>query len=272
LSLKTLSSRENPIFRELLALSTDRRARRECGKTLLDGPHLLESAIQGSISVERLVYSQSAADGPLAEWQQRLPGVPAVVLSERLFAALSPVDTPTGLLSVIATPIPDLRPAEWVMLLECIQDPGNLGALFRVAAASGVEAVYLSKGCADAWSPKCLRGSQGAHFRLRIHEGEDLPKVVRAFHGTVHAAVLGAQATLFELDLKGSVGFAFGNEGTGLSEALRAECRPFSIPMPGGIESLNVATAAAICLFRSEERRVGKECRRLCRSRWSPYH
>lgn len=239
-------------------MSSDRRARRDSGKTLLDGPHLLESALQGGISVERLVYSQSAADGPLAEWQERLPGVPALALTERLFAALSPVDSPAGLLSVMAFPVPEVRPVDWMMLLECIQDPGNLGAMLRVAAASGVEAVYLSRGCADAWSPKCLRGSQGAHFRLRIHEGEDLPQVARAFHGTVHAAVLGAQATLFELDLRGSAGFAFGNEGAGLSEALRAECRPFSIPMPGGIESLNVATAAAVCLFeRVRQQRAG---------------
>lgn len=230
-------------------MSTDKRARRECGQTLLDGPHLLESAIQGGISVERLVYSQSAADGPLAEWQQRLPGVPALVLAERLFTALSSVDSPTGLLSVISTPVPALSPADRVMLLENIQDPGNLGALFRVAAASGVEAVFLSRGCTDAWSPKCLRGSQGAHFRLNIHESEELPEVARTFQGTVHAAVLGAPDTLYNLDLRGRVGFAFGNEGAGLSEALRKVCRPFSIPMPGGIESLNVATAAAVCLF-----------------------
>ena len=247
--MNTLSSRENRIFQELLALSKDRRARREYGKTLLDGPHLLESALQGGISVERLVYSQSAADGPLAEWQQRLPGVPALALTERLFAALSPVDSPTGLLSVISRPMPVPRPADWIMLLESIQDPGNLGALFRVAAAAGVEAVYLSRGCAEAWSPKCLRGSQGAHFRLNIHEGEELPEVARTFQGPVHAAVLGAGDSLYKLDLQGRAGFAFGNEGAGLSEALRAACRPFSIPMPGGIESLNVATAAAVCLF-----------------------
>ncbi len=249
LPLKTISSRDNPLFQELRALSGDRRARRQAGKTLLDGPHLLESALQAGIRVERLVFSQGAAEGELGMWRDRLPGVPALVVPDRLFAALSPVEAPTGLLSVIAIPVPAPRPASCVVLLENIQDPGNLGALFRVAAASGVTAAHLSPGCAEAWSPKCLRGGQGAHFQMEIHEGRDLPEFSRAFGGPIHAAVLGAPRTLFELDLRGPAGFAFGNEGAGLSDGLRAATQPFSIPMPGRVESLNVATAAAVCLF-----------------------
>lgn len=247
--MKTISSRDNPLYQALLALSTDRRARRQAGKVLLDGPHLLESALQGGIEVERLVFTQSAAAGDLSTWCDRLPQVPALVVPDRLFAALSPVEAPTGLLAVIAIPLPEPRPSPCVVLLEGIQDPGNLGALFRVAAASGVNAVHLSKGCAEAWSPKCLRGGQGAHFQLAIHEGQNLPEFARAFGGTIHAAVLGAPETLYELDLRGPTGFAFGNEGAGLSDALKAATRPFSIPMPGSVESLNVATAAAVCLF-----------------------
>jgi len=172
-----------------------------------------------------------------------------MVLADRLFTALSPVDSPVGLLAVIKTPLPRASGAECVVLLENIQDPGNLGALLRVTAASGVTMVHLSRNCAEAWSPKCLRGAQGAHFQLEIHEGTDLQVFARGFPGPIHAASLGATATLFELDLRGPMGFAFGNEGAGLSEELRAVAHPFSIPMPGRVESLNVATAAAVCLF-----------------------
>jgi TrmH family RNA methyltransferase len=249
LPLKIISSRDNPLYQALLALSRDRRARRQAGKTLLDGPHLLDSALQGGIQVERLVFSQSAAAGDLSAWSERLPQASALVVPDRLFAALSPVEAPTGVLAVIPIPAPEPRRSSCVVLLEGIQDPGNLGALFRVAAASGVEAVHLSKGCAEAWSPKCLRGGQGAHFQVAIHEGRDLSEFARAFGGGIHAAVLGAPGTLYELDLRGPTGFAFGNEGAGLSDALKAATQPFSIPMPGRVESLNVATAAAVCLF-----------------------
>ncbi|MDD4881624.1 MAG: RNA methyltransferase, partial [Gallionellaceae bacterium] len=161
-----------------------------------------------------------------------------------------PVSTPTGILSVIDIPKPEpARSDRFAMLLEEIQDPGNLGSLLRSAAAAGVEAVYLSKGCAEAWSPKALRGSQGGHFRLNIHEGADLTETVRMFPGRAYAAALRCGCDLYSLDLTGPSAFAFGNEGAGLSDALLRETTAFSIPMAGEVESLNVAAAAAICLF-----------------------
>ena len=173
----------------------------------------------------------------------------SVALGERTYKVL----IGPGLLAVIDIPYPGTAENSstkgFLLLLEDIQDPGNLGAIFRVAAAAGGRKVCLSKGCAEAWSPKCLRGGQGAQFQLDITEGADLPSMATAWPGPVYAGELGARKNLFELDLSGPIGFAFGNEGAGLSPALRASCTSFSIPMPGRVESLNVATAAAICLF-----------------------
>lgn len=256
MSLKTLTSRDNPAYQEILALASESKTRRKSGRTVLDGPHLLESALQAGHRPRRLALSESALRGGLAEWIQRLPDVPALGLPDRLFAALSPVDSPVGLVSLIDIPRPAPRSARLVVLLERVQDPGNLGALIRVAAAAGVQALHLSKGCAEAWSPKCLRGGQGAHFLVDIHEEANLPDLAQTFAGPIHAASLGAPASLYELDLRGALGFAFGNEGAGLSEELQAATRPFSIPMPGQVESLNVATAAAVCLFE-RVRQVG---------------
>lgn len=244
-----LTSRANPGYQALRALAEDRRARRQAGATLIDGEHLLEAALAAGVMPRRLVFSASALEGHLAAWRERLPTVPALRLSDALFAALSPVAAPTGVLAEIAIPAPAQGTAGFVVLLEDVQDPGNLGALLRTAAAAGVERAYLSTACADAWSPKCLRGGQGAQFRLAIQERADLPEVARAFPGVIHAAVLGAETSLFALELRGAVGFAFGNEGAGLSEALRAQASPFTIPMSDRVESLNVAAAAAICLF-----------------------
>lgn len=246
---KIVTSRDNPGFRELLGLARNPRHRRRSRQTLLDGEHLLEAALEAEIRPDWLILAEDCPEPRRQIWMERLAGVPILILAPGLFAALSPVDSPSGLLARI--PIPPARPesGDCLLLLEDIQDPGNLGAILRVAAAAGVDRVCLSKGCAEAWSPKCMRGGQGAQFRLSIQEAADLPEVARDFDGPVFAGLLGAENSLFRLDLKGRVGFAFGNEGAGLSEDLRAVCAPFSIPMSGRVESLNVATAAAVCLF-----------------------
>ncbi len=257
MSVKFVASRENPGFRELHALATDRRARKREGQTLLDGAHLIEAALAARVRISRLILSETALAGALSEWPQRHPEIPVWALSDSLFAQLSPVDTPTGLIAVADIPIPGDGTEDFIVLLEDIRDPGNLGAILRVAAAAGVQAVHLSKGCTEAWSPKCLRGGQGGHFLLNIHEDVDLAELAGRFSGPVHAATLGAGISLFDLCLAGSVGFAFGNEGAGLSPSLRQAALPFSIPMPGRVESLNVATAAAVCLFERVRQLAG---------------
>lgn len=255
--MKTISSRDNPLYKELLGLANDRRARRQSGCALLDGPHLLQAGLEAGVAFRRLVFSETAAAGELANWCQRLPQALACVLPDTLFNALTPVETPVGVLAVIEIPSPPESSVQDTcsVLLENIQDPGNLGALLRVAAAAGADAVHLSQGCAEAWSPKCLRGGQGAHFQLAIHEHADLPTLAGDFGAPVYAASLGGTDSLFDLDLRGRVGFAFGNEGAGLSPQLCAVARPFIIPMPGRVESLNVATAAAVCLFERVRQR-----------------
>ena len=249
LPVKSITSKDNPTFRELLDLAANRPHRRRRGQTLLDGEHLLDAALQAGCRPQLIALSETALAGPLASWSDRLANVPCVVLGEGLFKRLSPVETPTGLLAVIEVPAASARKHDCALLLEDIRDPGNLGAILRVAAAAACRQVYLSKGCAEAWSPKCLRGGQGAHFLLSIQEEADLPGVVRDLDIPVHAAALVATSSLYELDLRGRMAFAFGNEGAGLTPQLLAAARPFSIPMPGGMESLNVATAAAVCLF-----------------------
>ena len=119
-----------------------------------------------------------------------------------------------------------------------------------------MDAVYLSEGCADAWSPKALRGGQGAHFVLPIIERADLLQVIADFNGQTLATSLHGES-LYALDLTQPVAFVIGNEGAGLSDALLAAAgQRVHIPMPGNVESLNAAAAAAVCLFE-RVRQVG---------------
>jgi TrmH family RNA methyltransferase len=136
------------------------------------------------------------------------------------------------------------------VLLENIQDPGNLGSILRSAVAAGIAQVFLSRGSVFAWSPKVIRAGMGAHFFLSIFEDVDLAEAARAFSGCIVAMEPRATSSLYELHLKGPVAWVFGNEGAGLSESVgRLATHRVRIPMPGPAESLNVAAAAAICLF-----------------------
>lgn len=259
--IRHVGSRDNPTYREIRALAENKRARKESGRTLLDGPHLMQTASEAGASFGLLVATpEYAAGGMLDTWVARHPSADVLIIPQSLFKPLSPTQTPVGILAVVDVPLPRRVPVEFAVLLEDIQDPGNLGALLRCAAAAGVGAAHLSAGCAEAWSPKALRGGQGAQFLLDIHEGADLPDVARAFAGRAYAAVLGAEESLYGLDLTGACAFAFGNEGAGLSAELSALCRPFSIPMPGRVESLNVAVAAGICLFERVRQLHAEQC------------
>ncbi len=184
--------------------------------------------------------------------------VPVTQLDDRLFAELSELKTPTGILALIDVPKPagTIADSRFALLLEDIQDPGNLGSMLRSAAAAGCDTVFLSSGCADAWSPKVLRAAMGGHFALRIYEQQDLPAIAKTFPGMLLAASLKAKRSLYECDLSGNIAFLLGNEGAGLSDALlQLATQTIIIPMPGKSESLNAAAATAICLFEAVRQR-----------------
>lgn len=258
--MKHLASRDNPFFKELAKLAGSARQRKKSGQTLLDGAHLLAAYLDaGGKPLHVLTNAAAAQSGEIAALLKKLPGVPQAQLDDRLFAEFSELKTPSGILALITQPQPNISPAQsrFALLLEDIQDPGNLGSLLRSAAAAGCDAVFLSEGCADAWSPKVLRAGMGGHFALSIHEAADLPAVAATFEGKVLAASLTAEVSLYGCDLRGKRAFVLGNEGAGLSESLLAAAsQHFTIPMPGKAESLNVAAAGAVCLFEAARQRA----------------
>ncbi len=258
-ALKHISSRENPFFKELGKLATSSRQRRKIGQTLLDGAHLVRAYLDaGNLPLHFLVNAAAAQDAEISGLLERLPAVPQTCLDDALFTQLTELKTPSGLLALIELPRPHVSPSHsrFALLLEDIQDPGNLGSILRTAAAAGCDAAFLSDGCADAWSPKVLRAAMGGHFALSIHEHADLFNVAALFEGMVLATSLQAGMSLYDSKLTGNIAFALGNEGAGLSNTLAGLCRQHvSIPMPGKVESLNVAAAAAVCLFEAARQR-----------------
>lgn len=249
--MKMITSRDNPTFRQLRALAGSGRERRKENRTLLDGMHLVDAWCRRFGLPELLAVSRSGAENAeIARFLRAQPHAQPIVLSDALFGELSPVATPTGILALVSIPLAQPPGGGSRVLLDAVQDAGNLGSILRSTAAAGIGDVFLGAGCAQVWSPRVLRAAMGAHFKLCLHEHAPLAASLGGFSGMIVSASLRASTSLHELDLRDRVAWLFGNEGAGLSPELEAlATHAVRIPMPGGSESLNVAAAAAVCLF-----------------------
>ncbi len=251
--MKQISSAANARYQALRKLVQSSQERRRTGLSVLDGVHLAAAYREHVGPPRSIAVSRSGLANPeVRALLDGMRGVEIIALGDALFGGLSSVATPTGILTVVETPCPRTEPrdVDVCVMLEDLQDPGNLGSILRSCAAAGVGQVLLSKGSVQAWSPRVLRAGMGAHFMLSIHEETDLIAAARDFAGTLIATRPLAPRTVFDTDLTGRVGFMFGNEGSGLSNGLLAAAASVvSIPMPGQAGSLNVAAAAAVCLF-----------------------
>lgn len=246
-----IHSRQNPVFRQALKLSESRRERLKSGLVLLSGTHLALSALHAGWSLQRLLLREGHAGQPEVEEVVGRAGAPAVVLAGALFDEIEQMASPTGLLALATLPEPPaLRRDGACVLLDGIQDPGNVGTILRTAAAAGIDQAWLGLGCADAWSPKVLRAAMGAHFAIPVIERVDCTAAMDAFTGPRAITTLDRAQSIYALDLRGDLLLALGAEGRGVSDAVaeRASLR-VHIPMQAGVESLNVAAAAAVCLF-----------------------
>lgn len=250
--VRVIKSKDNASIKELRALATDARELRARQRTLLDGPHLIE-AYRGHGGVPELLVQSDAGsrNGEAINLIAAYPEVDVLQVPDTLFREVSGVATPVGILAVIRIPESTAEPIHGsCVMLDAVQDGGNIGTILRTAAAAGIRDILLGRGCASAWLPKVLRAAQGAHFGMRIREQADLGCELREFAGTCVATVARDGAPLFDLELVGNIAWVFGNEGSGVADDLVALAgQRITIPIAAATESLNVAAAAAICLF-----------------------
>lgn len=262
--MRHIASRDNPHFKALRKLCLSGRERRRTAQVLLDGMHLIEAwEARFGAPAEIVISERGATRAEIAAYlaaraRRPLPDGRDTLLADALFDELAVVDTPSGIMAVVAQPapagVPD-RDADAV-LLDGVQDPGNVGSILRSAAAAGFRQVLLSADCAQAWSPRTLRAAMGAHFLLDIHEGADLGGFLATYRGQGAVTALDATVSLYDARLRGPTAWVFGSEGQGVRPALaEAASLRLRIPMPGATESLNVAAAAAVCLFETVRQR-----------------
>ncbi|HYD78019.1 RNA methyltransferase [Ramlibacter sp.] len=241
-----IRSTANPQFKALRLLAHDSTAWRRQGRAWLEGDHLCRAALARGVAPQLAVYAESC--DPL----QRLPAPRSLVLADPLFAALSSLESPARMGFVLELPpAPVFDSAAATVVLDRVQDAGNVGAILRSAAAFGFRQVVALKGSASLWSPKVLRAGMGAHFGLKLFDAA-APSLVEGLSVPLLATSSHEGELLHRATLPWPCGWVFGHEGQGVSPELAARAVVHvRIAQPGGEESLNVAAAAAICLHAS---------------------
>ena len=251
---QVITSRSNPLYLRLRKLAADAAAYRTLGSLWLEGEYLCGGFVRAGLTPALAVIAERGH--VRSEVMSLAASAPkSVVMPDALFDAISGTSAREAIGFVIDTPpAPEVAPALATVVLDRIQDPGNVGSILRSAAALGIGQVLALQGTAALWSPKVLRAAMGAHFGLRLVEGlaeADLDRVsVPLIASSSHGGSL-----LHDAALPSPAAWLLGHEGTGVAASLMARCAmTVQIPQPGGQESLNVAAAAAILFYEAARR------------------
>jgi len=255
-----ISSRDNPLLKELKRLAHGSTDYRRAGRLWAEGDHLVRAAVARGVRPDIGIFSKSY--WPLAHTEYGSLAIKNIVISDHLYATLSALESPARMGFVFALPATaPVQPGVGTLILDRVQDAGNVGALLRSASAFGFKQVIALKGTAALWASKVLRAGMGAHWGLQLHEGADLatldtlglPLLVTSSHRGEFLHQL-----LHNRALPMPCAWALGHEGQGVCVELEARAsQRVRIAQPGGEESLNVATAAAICLHASATASLG---------------
>jgi RNA methyltransferase, TrmH family len=248
--MSVLRSRDNPRVKRWAKLAGDGRFRRQERRCLIEGPHLVAALLERGLAPLALLASEAGLKREEIRALVNKSGLEPIVLSEGVFRGIADAETPPGIAAEIAIPEVREKKSRQTVFLEGVQDPANVGAIIRSAAAFAAERLVLDRGCADPWSPKVLRAGMGGHFQLSIRSVAAFEDELKRFQGKLLCTVPKDGIALREADLAGQLGWMFGAEGQGVSAtAARHAALRITIPMAAGAESLNVAAAAAICLY-----------------------
>lgn len=245
-----VSSRDNPLLKDLRRLSQDSTAYRKQGRLWLEGDHLCRAALARGLKPVLAVFSESFWPQAPAEWAQA--AIKNIVIADALLPDISALESPAQMGFVLDLPAQaELLPDRACIILDRVQDAGNVGSILRSAAAFGFGQVIALKGTAALWSPKVLRAGMGAHFALRLLEGT-APAALDVLQVPVIVTSSHQGSFLHQQPIPMPCAWAMGHEGQGVSDELMARASlTVRIEQPGGEESLNVAAAAAICLYAS---------------------
>ena len=272
-----ITSLTNPKIKQLQQVQKRSKVRREADVFIIEGSRLFCEVpvehIKEVYVTQNFLDKLSETNGnevretarQLSETAyQRLQSMPYEIVSEEVFAKISDTVTPQGILCVVRCFHYELetllhKEKPFFLMLEDIQDPGNLGTMIRTAEGAGIDGILMSKGCVDIYNPKVVRGTMGSIFRMPFVYLEDLPSAERLLCEQgfqIYAAALDGAVEYTEVNYKGKAAVLVGNEGNGLTkEAISSSTQPVFIPMEGKVESLNASISAAILMYHGKAER-----------------
>ena len=256
-----ITSTSNEKIKHVAALQQKARLRREESLFAIEGSRLFWET---PVSLIREVYiSERFLENADAKTKEKLAETGYETVSDQVFAKMSETKAPQGVLAVLAQQKYEreslLGSLPLLLMLENIQDPGNLGTILRTAEGAGVTGVIMSRDCADIYQPKVVRSTMGSLFRVPFYQAEDFPQEIKFLQGRnikVYAAYLESSEIYDAMDYRGGSAFVIGNEGNGLTKetALAADER-IRIPMAGKLESLNAGVSAALLVYEAARQR-----------------
>ncbi|NLD19314.1 MAG: RNA methyltransferase [Clostridiales bacterium] len=255
--MKAIESKDNNIYKELIRL-TRKKYRDERGLYLLEGPKPISDALDMGVDVERVFLCEGY------EFPGLLKECIVKVLSKKLFTEVSQTETSQGITAIVKKTehkLSELKTyiasGDNVLVVDRIQDPGNLGTMIRTSEAAGYKAIIVMKGSADVYSPKVVRAAAGSLFRIPVYRGEDEEQLIEALKQCgkkIISASPDTDTSCFHVDMTCDIALIIGNEGQGVSQGLsEASDIKIKIPMEGSIESLNAAVAAGILMYQSKK-------------------
>jgi len=249
-----ITSTKNETIKQLKSLQARSRARREAGAFVIEGVRLAEEVVLSGWPVQLCLYSSELANRGLTLVDKlRTAGTEVLEAAPHVLTAASDTQSPQGiLLKLKFAPLPLPESPSFVLVLDQLRDPGNIGTLLRTSAAAAVDAVLLTTGCADPFSPKVIRSGMGAHFKLPVHTMEihEIITFCQSHNISLMLTEANSGTIYHQADLRAPLALVVGSEAVGPSPEFKSQdAEILQIPMPGESESLNAAVAASIVIF-----------------------
>ncbi|WP_230659332.1 TrmH family RNA methyltransferase [Psychrobacter sp. I-STPA10] len=259
--MERITSDKNPTVKLANALLTQSRQRKKQAQTVLEGTHLIDAALRSNTPLAQVLVAQSAYSHPeVAQLLSLMPAaMPITMLSDKLYRSISNLGNGIDIMAIMDIPCPVLDDIKGIdsdcLILNDIQDSGNVGTLLRTAAAVGISTVLCTTATAQVWSPKTLRAGMGAQFSLQIFEGLSVDDILANVRVPLLATSSHTDTLIYQQDLTTPVAWVLGHEGQGVCDELMQTATPIALPQPNGQESLNVAIAGALCLYETLRQR-----------------
>ncbi|EHK2363099.1 TrmH family RNA methyltransferase [Clostridium perfringens] len=246
-----IESKNNNLFKEIKKLK-EKKHRIKSNKYLIEGLRFVEEAIKSKVSIDSIIFTESFKEKNPDLFLKINENIKLIQMNEALLKQLCSTENPQGIVGVINMQNKELKSGELVVLVDKVQDPGNMGTIIRTAHAAGAAGIVMTKGTVDIYNDKTLRSTMGSIFYIPIVEDDslDFVKSLKKEEYKLVVSSLQGKNNFFEENLQGKVMIAVGNEGNGVSDEVYdiADIK-VKIPMPGEAESLNVAVATSIMIY-----------------------